>query len=86
MVSGTEIGKDGQPMRLILMKIKQEWWEEDQKLVESRNEQVATALRGGMIGSEGDVAGDTVHRYVDPKRTKVPDMFNPKRKPATAKS
>lgn len=37
VVSGTELGRDGQPVRLILMKIKQEWYEEDQKLVEARN-------------------------------------------------
>lgn len=84
VVSGTEIGKDGQPMRLILMKIKQEWYEEDQKLVEARNEQVASALRGGKIGAEQDAAGDVQHRYVDKNRTKIPDMFTPKRKPATA--
>jgi len=34
IVSGDEVGRDGQPSRLILMKIKQEWYEEDQKLVE----------------------------------------------------
>ena len=79
VVSGDEVGKDGQPVRMILMKIKQEWYEEDQKLVEQRNEQVAAALRGGLMGAERDAAGDTQHRYVDPKLTKIPDLFTPKR-------
>ena len=85
VVSGTEVGRDGQPLRLILMKIKQEWWEEDQKLIENRNEQVASAIRGGRVGAESDIAGDSQHRYVDPKRTTA-NMFTPKRKPATAKT
>lgn len=79
VVSGQEVGKDGQPTRLILMKIKQEWWEEDQKLVEARNEQVAAALRGGLLGAEKDAPGDTGLRYVDKLRTKIPDLFMPKR-------
>ena len=78
VVSGQEVGKDGQPTRLILMKIKQEWWEEDQKLVENRNEKVAAALRGGLLGAEKDAAGDTGLRYVDKARTKIPDLFTPK--------
>ena len=80
VVSGSEIGKDGQSLRLILMKIKQEWYEEDQKLVEARNEQTAAALRGGMLGAEKEQAGDSQHRYIDKNRTKIPDMFTPKRK------
>tara|TARA_R110000868_G_scaffold301_2_gene2511 strand:- start:19117 stop:19641 length:525 start_codon:yes stop_codon:yes gene_type:complete len=78
VVSGDEVGKDGQPVRMILMKIKQEWYEEDQKLVEQRNEQVAAALRGGLMGAERDAAGDTQHRYVDKARTQIPDLFKPK--------
>lgn len=84
VVSGEQLGKDGQPMRLILMKIRQEWYEEDQKLVEGKNEQVAASLRGGLIGSEQDRAGDTQHRYVDKNRTKIPDMFTPKHRSKTA--
>lgn len=79
VVSGQEVGKDGQPTRLILMKIKQEWFEEDQKLVEERNEKVAASLRGGLLGSENDGYGDTQHRYVDKARTQIPDLFKPKR-------
>ena len=79
VVSGQEVGKDGQPTRLILMKIKIEWYEEDQKLVDEKNGQVANALTGGLLGSEKDGAGDTIHRYVDKSRTKIPDLFRAKR-------
>lgn len=82
--SGQEVGKDGQPVRLVLMKIKQEWWDDDQKLVEQRNEQVAAALRGGMLNDPAN-PGDTSHSYLDNpmgqpfSRTKIPDLFMPKR-------
>ena len=82
IVSGQEVGKDGQPTRLILMKIKQEWWDEDQVLVENRNSKVRDALLGGMIGAENDRPGDSQHRYVDKTRTQIPDFFKPRRKSA----
>lgn len=79
VVSGQELGKDGQPQRLVLMKIKQEWYDEDQKLVESRNQKVVDTLLGGMQGSGGDQS----NRYVDRSRTVIPDFF--KRKLASAR-
>jgi hypothetical protein len=79
IVSGQEVGKDGQPMRLVLMKIKLELYEEDQSLVEAQNEKVAASIRGGYIGSEKDAQGDRQHRYVDEKRTNIPNLFTPKR-------
>jgi hypothetical protein len=82
IVSGQEVGKDGQPTRLILMKIRQEWWDEDQILVENRNMKVRDALVGGMIGAENDRQGDSQHRYVDKSRTAIPDFFKTKRKTA----
>lgn len=75
VVSGQEIGRDGQPTRLVLMKIKQEWYEEDQKLVEGRNQQVIDTLLGGL---QDGGSGDTSHRYVDKKRTNIPDFFKRK--------
>lgn len=78
VLSGQEVGNDGQPVRLILMKIKQEWYEEDQKTAEQRSEQVAQALTAGSFGSEKDAAGDTVRRYVDKSRTSIPDLFKRK--------
>jgi hypothetical protein len=82
VVSGQEVGKDGQPTRMILMKLKQEWWDEDQKLVEARNSKVRDSLLGGMIGAENDRPGDAQHRYVDKSRTAIPDFFKPKRQTA----
>jgi hypothetical protein len=82
IVSGQEVGKDGQPVRLVLMKIRQEWWEDDQQLIEDRNTKVRDSLLGGMIGAENDRPGDTQHRYVDKSRTQIPDFF--KRKSARA--
>lgn len=87
IISGSEVGKDGQPIRMVLMKIKNEWYEEDQKLVYERNLQVADALTGGMLGDQGKpIPGDTRNRYVDKARTTIPDMFNPKKRPSGASS
>ncbi len=79
IVAGSGLGTDGQPLRMVLMKIKLEWYEEDQRLQEDRNEQVAASLRGGLLGAEKDVQGDTSKRYVDKARTQIPNLFTPKR-------
>ena len=78
IVSGQEIGKDGQPLRLVLMKIKLEYYEEDQRLLEERSDNVARSLNAGTYGSERDSAGDAGTRYVDKKRTSIPDLFRKK--------
>ena len=78
VVAGQEVGSDGQPARLVLMKIKQEWWEADQQLVEDRNTGVRDALLGGMVGAEKDAPGDAQHRYVDKTRSTIPEFFKPK--------
>lgn len=67
VVSGDEVGKDGQPTRLVLMKIRQEWWEEDQKRLEDQNERIAQAIRGGQVGAGragGETPADQATRYV----------------------
>ena len=65
----------GGPERLILMKIKQEWYEEDQKLLENRNDQIAGALAGGTVGAAGAAdSRETNLRYVG-KTTTIPDLF-----------
>lgn len=79
-----EVGADGQPVRLYLMKQKDEWYFADQKLGEQRNAAVATALtagfRQGMIGGKapGELDEDASQRYVDPARSKIPELFKPK--------
>lgn len=75
VVSG-EVRGDGQAGRLVLMKIKQEWWEEDQKTVQARNQLVADALTSGTTGKENDGPGDTKLRYTGKANT-IPAMFNP---------
>lgn len=77
-VAGTELGTDGQPVRLVLMKIKQEFWNEDQAVLMARNDKVRDALLGGLIGSENDARGDSNKRYVDKSRTQIPDFFKRK--------
>lgn len=83
VVSGQDIGRDGQAVRLILMKIREEWYEEDQQIMAKRNEQVAASIRGGSLGAERDVGGDAAQRYLDKTRTAIPDLFKAKR-PKTA--
>lgn len=45
-VAGRDTSPDGDAVRLYLMKLPLELWEEDQKLIGDRNEQVAANLRG----------------------------------------
>ena len=81
IVSGGDVGQDGQPVRLYLMKIKEEWWQEGQKILSDRSEKTAEAFRAGMVGASASGAGDTSHRYV---KGKIPDLFNPnKRRPVS---
>lgn len=78
-IVGGGLGEDNQPVRLILMKLKEELWLEDQQVVQNRNDQVAAALTGGMLG--GDKAADSGElnmRYVKKDLTKIPEMFRKK--------
>jgi hypothetical protein len=67
VVTGDEIGRDNQPVQLILMKLREELWRQDQEAVADRNENVAAALRGGRVGAGmagGEGPGDIATRYV----------------------
>lgn len=76
IVAGKQVDSEGQAVRLVLMKIKQEWWEADQKLVEQRNDLVADSIRGGRSGGEAAQDASELHqRYVSKDRTKLPDLF-----------
>lgn len=78
VISGDEMGPDGQPQRLYLMQCPNELYQYSRNLLEDRNESVAEALRGGKIGAEQDErADDTSQRYV---KGVVPDMFNPNKR------
>lgn len=75
---GSGLDERGDESRLYLMKIEEEFWQEDQKLLEARNEQLAATIRGGSP----DGAGDTSNRYIpEMARKGVENLFTPKRKP-----
>lgn len=72
VVAGT--GVDGRPEYLYLMKIKEEWWQEDQEVLRKKNQQIAAAIRGKQV--LGDTSGnrqDQALRYV-----KTSDLRTPK--------
>lgn len=78
VAAGDMVGEDRQPLRLVLMKIREEWAIENDEILEDRNESIAAALRGGLIGSEKDRPDDRDARYVG-NQTKIPELF--RRKP-----
>lgn len=66
--------------RLYLMKLPQEFWEQDQAALEARNETVARALRGEKPDTDPNPF-DTSNRYIpEGQRQMVTNMFTPKRK------
>ena len=76
IVSGSD--EEGQPERLVLMKIKQEWYEEDQKIAQERVDSVAAALNSGTTGAAGAADKNELNlRYVG-SRTKLPALFTKK--------
>lgn len=75
IVAGKEM-VNGQPARLILMKIRQELFEEDQLLQEKQHDRVRSALLGGIV--DAGQGGDASNRYVDKARTNIPDFFKKK--------
>ena len=84
IVEGGEVGDDGQAIRMYLMKQKLEYFHEDQEIVQRRNDSVAEALTAGYtqgrVGgqAEGETPEDLSRRYVDQKRSRVPDLFRKK--------
>jgi hypothetical protein len=44
---------DGEPMYAYLMKIKQEWWDEDQLELQKKNDKISSAIRGGKLTGDG---------------------------------
>ena len=74
MASGDEVGPDGNPHRLYLMEIPQELYDKGQAYLIERNDQIAAALRSGLIGSDDESFADKKTRYT---KSGVPDLFNP---------
>lgn len=84
VAGGGDVDGGGNAIRLYLMKQKLGWYLEDQKLLEARNDAVASTLmqnfRAGQVGGQaaGEQQGDVAQRYVDKARTKLPTMFTKK--------
>lgn len=47
----------GQPVQQVLLKIKQEWWEEDQAEIQQRNDKTDASIRRGKGGQGVDTTG-----------------------------
>lgn len=64
VISGT--AADGKAEHLTLMKIRQEWWDEDRKALEERNASVMSAIFRDeqILGSEQVSSEDRGQRYV----------------------
>lgn len=79
--AGGELSGDNQPLRLYLMKIQEELWQEDQAAILGEGSQldnIRKSLAGGLIGSDGQSQEDKANRYVDKARTKLPDFLTRK--------
>lgn len=81
---GTSEG--GQAERLYLMKINEEWYLEDQKVIADRNESVAQAIRGGSPDSqpnpnavEGNLQYGGMQGGRPPMKRQPPNIFTRKR-------
>lgn len=75
VVSGDTGDENGNPMRLYLMEVPNEYYEQSKALIEERNDGVAAALSQGILGADNERSGDQSKRYV---KTKVPDLFRRK--------
>lgn len=58
--------EDGSPMRAYLMRIKREWYDEDQKAKQKQVDAIDEAIKGGRINEKADDG-----RYLDRSRTNV---------------
>ncbi len=65
VIAGGRHSEGGQPVRLILMKLPLQFWDEDQKTLEKRSDDLVAALRGGQMNAAqvGETAADRRLRY-----------------------
>ncbi len=75
--AGDTASADGSPGRLYLMEVRQELYNRAQELLQERNDQVAQALRAGLLGADGEGPADKKARYTTQG---VPDLFNPNKR------
>jgi len=64
IIAGT--AENGSPTHLNLMKIKEEWWQEDQRLIEKQNASILSAIftQETIPGAENERPDDRNQRYV----------------------
>lgn len=74
----------GRPERLVLMKLKEEYWRDDRAKIDARHaDMLGGIFRGEKILDKGDVSPDVMEtRYVDPARTQA--LFNRRRAKSTS--
>lgn len=84
VIEGSEVDGGGNAIRMYLMKQSLEHYKEDKALNDQRNDSIAETLtagyRTGQLGGRvaGESAEDAQQRYVDPRRTRLPDLFRKK--------
>lgn len=63
--------ESGSPVRAYLMKIREEYWQEDQKDLEARNMQIMSAIFGdeAKVGIGGNIESRDALTYIDRERT-----------------
>jgi hypothetical protein len=62
MIAGSDLDSEGQAERLYLMKLRNEFWEEDQKSLSRRSENLLETLKVGLPATGADT--DNSNRYV----------------------
>lgn len=74
-VAAGDSGAEDGSLRLYLMKLRKELWDEDQKLIDDRQEAIAAQLRGDKAPIEADM--DASNRYSRGEQKR--NMFQPRR-------
>lgn len=62
VISGSSV-ENGQAVRLVLMKIRQEWRTEDMKAREAQSDKLVEALRAGKVADAMQASADLTNRY-----------------------
>lgn len=77
-ILGNKAGEDGQPERLVLMKIREDWWREDRKILDDRNASIIQAIfptvgqAAGIAGAQEMSAEDRNLAYVKTSKLEQP--------------
>lgn len=79
VVAGGDVDRGGNAVRLVLMKLRSEWWDDDQRALEKSSDALIEALKAGRISAAeaGETQADQKTRYVDPRRPN--QMFTKRR-------